>query len=266
MSKAYVETTILTDVLLKPSSTKEAAAKAALARYDTTLLPVYSIKEWKAGPVEYYAYFHNKLLTTKSLSNTIAAINSLAYSPYRKSTSVQALEAATRLDKGPAPATSTNKERDEENADRYRLAIASLILRSWRKRRKVASQTVQDLDCYIEAEPRIGKDGLFDLKPQKCDPTRECSLANLLKSKPDLLRSMRNAIPENSSRKEDRERRKVLKQLINTPKQPLTREGCRALGDAVFAFFCPEEAVVLTTNIRDHGPLAKAVGKRAEQP
>ena len=91
-------------------------------------------------------------------------------------------------------------------------------------------------------------------------------MAVLLKSKRELLRSLRDAIPETSSRKEDRERRKILKQLINTPKLPLTREGCRALGDAVFAFFCPEDAVVLTTNIRDHGPLTKAIGKRAERP
>jgi hypothetical protein len=81
-----------------------------------------------------------------------------------------------------------------------------------------------------------------------------------------MLTALRNAIPENSSRKEDRERRKVLKRLVNTPKLPLDRESCRALGDAIFAFFCPEDAVVLTTNVRDHEPLARAVGKRAVAP
>jgi len=39
----------------------------------------------------------------------------------------------------------------------------------------------------------------------------------------------------------------VLKQLINTPKILLDRDQCRWLGDAVFAFFCPEDAVILTT-------------------
>jgi len=56
------------------------------------------------------------------------------------------------------------------------------------------------------------------------------------------------------------------KQLINTPKILLDRDQCRWLGDAVFAFFCPEDAVILTTNIGDHQRLAKAVGKRAEKP
>ena len=77
---------------------------------------------------------------------------------------------------------------------------------------------------------------------------RECCLADQLKARPDLLEALRNAIPESSKRDEDRNRRKVLKQL-NSPKRPLTEEQCRWLGDAIFAFFCPQDAVILTTNI-----------------
>ena len=87
-----------------------------------------------------------------------------------------------------------------------------------------------------------------------------------LKKHQDTLIKMRNSIPENSVRYEDNNRRKALKHIINTPKIPLTREECRWLGDAVFAFFCPQDAVILTTNLRDHQTLAKAVGKKAEKP
>jgi hypothetical protein len=155
---------------------------------------------------------------------------------------------------------------DTELADRLRLALASLIVRSWRKRRLVTTRTIQDLDCYTEAEPTIGRDGYFDLKPQKCQRDRECCLAEQLKARPDLLKALRDAIPDSSIRKEDRNRRKVLKQLINTPKLTLTEEQCRWLGDAIFAFFCPPGADILTTNVRDHRPLAQALGKTAEHP
>jgi hypothetical protein len=67
MNEAYVETTILANILLKPGSQKQAKSQAGLERYEKTLLPVYSIKELKAGPLEHYAYFHDKLVTTKSL-------------------------------------------------------------------------------------------------------------------------------------------------------------------------------------------------------
>jgi hypothetical protein len=268
MSKAYVETTILTNVLLKPGSAKETSANLALARYDETLLPVYSIKEWKNGPLDHYAFVHDKLVQTKSLAATITAMNAISahYKPYKKSTSYEAFEAAAhgQITQSKSGQSSTNL--DFEMSDRYRLALASLIIRSWRKRRKVTTKTIQDLECYIEASPRLGRDGYFDLKPQKCERDRRCCLWDRLRARPKILRALREAIPESSNRLEDQNRRKTLKQLINTPKIPITEEQCRWLGDAVFAFFCPDDAVVLTTNIKDHKPLAEAIGKTAEQP
>lgn len=269
MSKAYVETTVLTNALVKPGSTKEAQARAGLARYTETLLPVYSIKEWKAEALDHYAYVHDKLVETRSLRFTFAAVNSLnpVKDARRHRTSLEALEAAAALEPAlPNTNPVAPTERDEEMADRYRLALESLILRSWDKRRKLTTATIQDLECYTETRPSIGKNGLFDLTPQQCDGDRHCCLWGNLTDRDDLLRALRDAIPENSTRYEDRHRRKVLKQLINTPKIPLDRDQCRWLGDAVFAFFCPDDAVILTTNIGDHQRLAKAIGKQAEKP
>jgi hypothetical protein len=129
MSKAYVETTILTNVLLKPGSNKQAAANLALNRYDETLLPVYSIKEWKAGPLDHYAYVHDKLVQTRSLAYTFAAINSLnpVNKARRKSTSPEAYEAAARLESAQPSPSRLGAPLDEEMADRYRLALASLV-------------------------------------------------------------------------------------------------------------------------------------------
>src|SRR5260370_3445150 len=115
MSKAYVETTILTNVLLKPGSDKQAAANSALNRYDETLLPVYSIKEWKAGPLDHYSYLHDKLVQTRSLANTLAAVNSLnpVTEARGKSTSVEAFAAAARLDSAQPRATRIDAHLDE---------------------------------------------------------------------------------------------------------------------------------------------------------
>jgi hypothetical protein len=269
-SKAYVETTVLTDALLKPGSKKEATAKAALNRYSETLLPVYSIKELKAGPLDYYSYVHDKLVQTHSFARTFAAINSLNPVKYgrRKSTYHEALAAAVQLDANSPTAVQPGSVLDEELADRYRLSLAVLITLSWQKRRKVTTETIQDLECYTEVQPMIGKDGFFDLSPKKCADDRPCCLWDELKLEENksLLTAMRDAIPETAQGFEDKNRRKVLKHLINTPKLPLDREQCRQLGDAVFAFFCPQDADILTTNIRDHRPLAKALGKRARKP
>jgi len=259
MSDAYVDTTVLADVLLKPGLAKQQKAKAALGRYQRTLLPVYSIKEWKAGALDYFAYFHDKLVQTKSLRNTFRAISSLPRGN-RKDTSWEALAAAA------SGSFSGPGNGDREQADSYRLSLERLIIRSWRKRRKVTTHVVDELPCYVEAEPHIGRNGYFDLSPQKCEPDQECCLGPLLTSKPELLEALRKSIPESSSRAEDIRRRQALKQLIKRPKDKVDRKTCINLGDAIFAFFCPQNAVVLTTNLRDHAPLAEALGKTAEKP
>lgn len=266
MSDAYVETTVLTDILLKPETPKHQRATAALKRYENTILPVYSIKEWKAGPLHNFAYLHDKLVFTKSFSQTLNAVSALGRGSYLKSTAMEALAAtATTLKAAPQKYAGLGS-RDNEMADSYRLALASIIIRSWRKRRKITTHVVDDLSCYVEVAPRLGKDGYFDLTPQECDGDQECCLAQQLKSEPKLLEALRNAIPEDSGRREDQKRRKALKQLIKHPKGIVNRETCRDLGDAIFAFFCPRTAVILTTNLRDHQPLAKSIGKKAESP
>jgi hypothetical protein len=147
MNKAYVETTILTDAILKPATAKQAAAKAALGSYAETLLPVYSIKELKAGPLDHYSYVHDKLVVTRSLAHTLNALNSLnpVREARRKSTSSEALEAAAQIDKAHPGVQHPGSPLDEEVADRYRLALAALIILSWQKRRKVTSKTIDDL-------------------------------------------------------------------------------------------------------------------------
>lgn len=214
----------------------------------------------------HYAYFHQKLLITKSLAATIDAVASLPpqYWAYRKSTSLEALSTAVRLS-SKLTSHEISASDDEELADRYRLQIELLIKRVWRKRRQVTTETIQELECYTEARPQM-ENGLFNLAPTNCDPERECCLAQKLRGSKDILVKLRNAIPESSTRREDTGRRQVLKQLINTPNRLITREQCRQLGDAIFAFCAPEDCDILTTNRKDHLPLAAAIGKSVESP
>jgi len=266
MTDAYIETTVLTDLLLKPNSKKQQRAKAALLKYDSTLLPVYSIKELKAGPLDTFAYIHDKLLLTQSLADTLQSISELPIRSYRRSTASEAIAAAGQIVKTHPKTYTALGSSDKDHADSYRLSLASLIIRSWKKRRKITTRVVDDLPCYLEAAPRIRRDGFFELNPKRCEEDQECCFALKLKAEPGMLEALREAIPSNSNRREDQRRRQALKHIIKHPKEVVTRDICEALGDAIFAFFCPENAVILTTNLNDHEPLAKAIGKTAEAP
>ena len=58
----------------------------------------------------------------------------------------------------------------------------------------------------------------------------------------------------------------VLKFYVSTPKKPISNQECKKLEDAVFAFFAPADSIILSTNIRDHLPLANALGKNVISP
>ena len=87
-----------------------------------------------------------------------------------------------------------------------------------------------------------------------------------MKRRPGNLRKLRQASSKLPPKTENTRRAQALRELIRKPKRKVDDKTCRALGDAVFAFFAPSDAVVLTTNLKDHGPLAEALGKRAITP
>ena len=271
MTKAFLDTTILTDILLKPGESAD-KCKIALQRFTETELPVYAIKEFKAGPLRNFAWLHNKLVTLGSFHKALKALQSSSRTPrrYLTSTALEALtQAAGSLKRVPLGVLVDKYGRDaDEDAvltDQYRLAIKTAVFKAWRRRRKISSKVVNPLDCYPEATP-YEHNGLIELDPTACPPIGECSLSPLLKSQPDELEKLRDTVKRLPDSHENTRRYQALRQLCRKPKEKMTETICRNLGDAVFALTAPDDAVILTTNIRDHRPLAVALRKRVEQP
>src|SRR5260370_20693986 len=92
MTKAFVDTTVFTDAALKGSPYNK-TARAALKRFTETDLPVYAIKEFKAGPLSHYVWLHNKFATLKSFYKTLDALHGMSMAPrkYRTATALEAL-------------------------------------------------------------------------------------------------------------------------------------------------------------------------------
>jgi Fe-S-cluster-containing dehydrogenase component len=99
-----------------------------------------------------------------------------------------------------------------------------------------------------------------------CQPINECHLAVELRGNPSALKIMKTTVDAQPTKDENVKRSQVLHDLVRLPNQKLTPKQCRHLGDAIFAYFCPVDATILTTNIKDLGPLAAALGKKAETP
>jgi hypothetical protein len=271
--KAFVDTTVYTDRLLK-TGVKGESARKALNSYKHTELPVYAIKEFKAGPLKNFAWMHNTLVTTNSFWESLAALQRMSLSPHRYITST-ALEALMEVAKELRNLTNedlTEKygksaTKDAMECDMYRYAIKQRIHNSWKRRRRVTTAVVQPLSCYPETELFENR-GLIKLDPVnvKCNPTKECCLGPLLRKDVESLKKLRDTIDNLPQKAENLSRRKALHEIIRKPKQNVSEDYCRALGDAYFALFCPDDAAILTTNTRDHEPLAKALDKEVHSP
>jgi len=270
MDKAILDTTVLTDILLNFGEAK-AIAQKAISCYCQTYLPVYAIKEFKAGPLKNFVWFHNKFVITESYEKTIDALQRMSRTPkrYTTSTALQALREATGSISKQTPAKLSKKYGESASMDKIlcdetRLALKFKILTAWKKRRKISTDIITPLPCYREVAP-YEKRGMLELDPKGCDSSNECSMSSVLKGKPEELRKMREVIKE-SEKPENVRRSKVLRQLYRKPNTLLQDQECRNLGDAIFAFLASSETEILSTNIRDHGPLAESLGKTAITP
>src|SRR6185312_8249509 len=71
--KTVVDTTVFTDVLLKADA-QRTTEELAIKNASETLLPVYAIKEFKSGPLHYFAWYHNKVVEASSWPEAISVI------------------------------------------------------------------------------------------------------------------------------------------------------------------------------------------------
>jgi hypothetical protein len=259
MSKtAIVDSTVLTDVLIKSGERRD-NARNALETFDQTLLPMYAIKEFKHSPLQHYAWAHNAIVDGGTLPGLIRRIRTLLSSPYHRrkaSTALEALE-STFTYLGPLPTA--------DMADRLRLALRQIIEDGWEDRHQVADETIGQLACYEEKAPFMER-GRIQLRPRRCAPSGDCCLAALMKQESATLEALIEGVHAAPDSQENRARATVLKKMRRKPKQQINDKECRAIGDAAYAFYLPDDGVVLTTNTKDHKPLAQALGKDAVTP
>ncbi|MCP4202360.1 MAG: hypothetical protein GY769_10555 [bacterium] len=194
MKRAFVDTSVLTDILLKPFAAS--AARQALATYETSSLPVYAIKEFKAGPLKHYVWMHDRLANLGSFRDAVLALQRESGTPrkYLTSTALEALaeganemisaDLAGLVDKyGPTASP------DKVLCDSYRLALKLRIFTAWEKRRSVTSTVGPELVCYPEKPLKEKPNKLIEIQPVLCRPKDECCMGQELRArKPDLKR------------------------------------------------------------------------------
>lgn len=260
MRTALLDTTILADALLRRDS-RHAAARAVVSRFGRRLLPVYALKEFKRGPLHHYAWLHDVLLGEGSLACAHDRLAKMAQTPQRNltSTAIEALAEAGRE-------AELVAQSDERLVERMRLALWVRVVSAWRSRRSLATEVIVPLACYREVETVDGGGSTLALGRLHCEPGEPCAIAAAMLERREDLERLREALRREAPGRERDRRLDVIALLLERGDAALTESQCLALGDAVFAMFCPDDGVVVTTNPRDHAPLAAALRKSVERP
>ncbi len=268
-SKAFLETTILADSLLKIGSDSD-AAKKAVRSYESTFLPVYAIKEFKAGPLLNVSYLHSKLLECKSYDDVLVALARNINHKYQVATCLRLIaDLRKRILEESKSEGLDSRYRSLADADRViydRLVDETklLVMKAWLRCETIADSIVDDLPCYVRAAPKVRRNGQYNLDPTTCKV--DCCLAADLRSRKMELTKLVSVIKAQPPKRENISRQRVLHELAVRPSLKLKNKDCKALGDAVFALYCPADGDVLTTNISDIRPLTDALGKTTCSP
>jgi hypothetical protein len=255
-----------------PADHSAAAANSAIKKFEESQLPVYSIKEMKAGPLHHYVWLHGKLVPTGSWVQTLAQLRKMAMSPPSVLGQHRGRSPGGRSAQRPRrnPSRFGEEARQQSKNRRCNLRPLSFLIALHNyaclaTAANVTSSVVQELECY--SEPDFSEEhGLIVVGETKCQPRDGCPLAVALKKDLESLKKLKAVVEAQPEKPENARRAKALKELIRVPKNKVTEQPCRHLGDAVFAFFCPQDATILSTNTRDLRPLAESLGKKAQSP
>jgi hypothetical protein len=212
-------------------------------------------------------------MNEKSFSKAMKRIHSISRTPqrYLTSTSIEAVATASYSALGQmTPAEAQAKYGSEISldsiaADELRINLHSIILRAWRKRRRVTTSVVNPLSCYDEIDP-VEERGLIVVTPRGCIPGSTCVLARQFREKQKEVEALKAALEASGGTGREHQKRYQALRELTRKSGPFDHEKCRALGDAVFALLAPEDATILTTNLKDHKPLAEALGKSVVAP
>lgn len=214
MVSAFIETTVLTNLLLKKDGS-ELAAQSAIGKYADAVVHQFAWKEFKRGPLKNFVWAYNKLADTKSFLDTLAALQRMSLSPHRyiTATAIQAFHTAFSEMFSPGSLASLQAQYgqkadlDQLHADAIRLELKRTIVTSWNKRHSLFGGPSEPLPCYPDKD-LVQKGSRIEIDPRDCGKGSDCCLRARLDGRRKDLAAAKDALPDDQ-RKETRERYRV---------------------------------------------------------
>lgn len=270
MTGSFLDTTILVH-LSEAGNPDCLRAETFVASHAPAEVPYYALREIQSGRLRILCDAHNVLLSAENPGEAMLALfqRSPAEGRTREARVVAVADALQDAFSANPNAPRGDAKREMLNA--LALKAASLWLKA-RSPRKV--DTVQPLSCFNDGAVSFGESGELRGPSDSfnCLASQRCAAAAYLYDDKVALQKMIDILkPEGigealGAKNENVKRRKALKELQSKGPVAFSKSRCRALGDAYFAAMCPPGSAVATSNLPDHEPLCRSLGKTVLQP
>jgi len=258
-TKAYLDTSVYTDFLLKKS--RRIILSEEFDKYANVALPAYAIKEFSKGPLQNYIYFYN-LLATCTLSGVFDTLHRENLTPRKHKLSTVLEFLANEWKKNKINILSLQKKygraASDENLIKAQLmdSLNYLIRKAWRDRRKFF--ILDELNCFSEGEI-VSRNFLLKLNA-KCN-NNICSAAEHLAKDIPLLIRIRAFLANKKIYSDTSTKRYLLKQIIHKRISNIDKSKCRSFGDLYFIVRSESDSDIITTNRKDFEPLVNYLKK-----
>jgi hypothetical protein len=255
--RAFLDTSILTIYCLSAAKEREQIV-SALKNYSEVILFRYAIKEFECGPLRAFVLVHQCLLGQRGFEQVLHWIERLLGTP-RRNLPATALFAIRSAYARAAVELRNTYFTDSNFRNVMRLHLKRQVLTGWDARLQIANRIIPDLPCYPETGPTMDRKNLRLPQP-RCYPSTPCALVSGNGYDRRDIQKLLLAIDSMPANRQVDRWRGTLSKIL---KGPISHRDCRGVGDAFFCLFAPLDSTVVTTNIRDHRPLAASLGKTA---
>ncbi len=273
--EVFIETSIMTDYLIKDRATKTKVDKI-LSAFDKNITSNYVRMEFKKGPLQYLVYLHNKTITCKSMSEVHQAISKLSYGyqRHRLSTVLEQIESFYKRYYQTKPSEIIKEYGDLSLDDFLREKAISyfgnLIRNSWRNFEKVVDELINETECFtdIQAPYKKGTNKVYRNTPTTCkSSSTKCRLKDFFNENHYTFGDMLKKLQEiDSPDQETINRIKSLKEILRLIKfrnREIQVKDCWYCSDAIIAVEAPPKASIFHNNKQHYEPICEAIEKKS---
>ena len=265
-SKLFLETTVQID-RFSADRKKKQEIDNIISQFSQILSSTYVKMEFRRRFIQDLVYLYNEaLLGAETLADAFLRIDKLSSDYHnRKIKGIIASFCRYFSDIKDEEIQGPSGKALLERAIPY---FRQFILSAWEDFDQGIHAILNETDCYHAKTGPVLIGKKFDNTMSKCKKADvRCKIVEFFVQNRGTLKKIYERLSQMDYLDGEQEKTKnILEKALEYPQNMADRQNCWNFGDAIIAVESPEDAVLLTTNIKHFEPMCSKVGKRCITP